>query len=113
MILFVSSIAALDGQRGAAAYGGSKSAVNSMVLPMARDLGKYRIRVASIAPGIFATPMGFNQPKIVQKRLQADSPLGRPGSPEEFAHMVKFCIENTYINGVALGINGATRLSHL
>ena len=58
VILFVSSVAAQEGQRGQVAYGASKGAINGIVLPMARDLGKFNIRVAAIAPGIFATPMG-------------------------------------------------------
>ena len=113
VILFVSSVAAEEGQRGQIAYGASKGAINGIVLPMARDLGRYGIRAAAIAPGIFATPMGAKMPKKVQDRLNADTPMGRPGKPEEFAHMVGFCIENGYINGVHLRIDGATKLSHL
>ena len=113
VILFVSSVAAEEGQRGQIAYGASKGAMNGIVLPMARDLGRYGIRAAAIAPGIFATPMGAKMPKKVQDRLNADTPMGRPGTPEEFAHMVGFCIENSYINGVHLRIDGATKLSHL
>jgi len=113
VILFVSSVAAQEAQRGQTAYGASKGAINGIVMPMARDLGRYNIRVAAIAPGIFATPMGAKMPKKVQDRLNADTPMGRPGLPSEFAHMVGFCIENGYINGVSLRIDGATRLSHL
>ena len=113
VILFVSSVAAQEAQRGQAAYGASKGAINGIVLPMARDLGKFNIRVAAIAPGIFATPMGAKMSKKVQDRLNADTPMGRPGTPAEFAHMVGFCIENSYINGVSLRIDGATKLSHL
>ena len=113
VILMVSSVAAQEGQRGQAAYGASKGAINGIVLPMARDLGRFNIRVAAVAPGIFATPMGAKMPKKVQDRLNADTPMGRPGTPAEFAHMVGFCIENGYINGVSLRIDGATRLSHL
>ena len=65
VILFVSSVAAQEGQRGQAAYGASKGAINGIVLPMARDLGKLNIRVAAVAPGIFATPMGAKMPKKV------------------------------------------------
>ena len=80
---------------------------------MARDLGKFGIRAAAVAPGIFATPMGAKMPKKVQDRLNADTPMGRPGKPAEFAHMVEFMIENSYVNGVSLRIDGATKLSHL
>ena len=113
VILFVSSVAAEEGQRGQIAYGASKGAMNGIVLPMARDLGRYGIRAAAIAPGIFATPMGAKMPKKVQDRLNADTPMGRPGTPDEFAHMITFCIENSYINGVRLRIDGAIKFSHL
>ena len=112
-ILFVSSVAAEEGQRGQTAYGGSKGAINGMMMPMARDLGKFGIRVAAIAPGIFATPMGHAMPDKVQERLKADSPLNRFGHPEEFAHFVGAVIENSYITGVHLRIDGATKLSNL
>lgn len=80
---------------------------------MARDLGKYGIRVAAIAPGIFETPLSHLMPEKVHKKLTADTPMGRMGKPEEFAHFVKTCIENTYINGVHLRIDGAVKFSHL
>ena len=95
------------------AYGASKGAINGIVMPMARDLGRFNIRVAAIAPAIFETPMGYSFSKKVRDLLTADTPLARAGNPEEFAHMVSFCIENGYINGVSLRIDGATRLSHL
>ena len=79
VILFVSSVAAEEGQRGQAAYSATKGAVNGMVLPMARDLGKFGIRVLAIAPGIFHTPLAHNMPKSVTDRLNADTPMGRPG----------------------------------
>ena len=95
------------------AYSASKGAINGIVMPMARDLGKYKIRVAAIAPAIFDTPMSSVMSDEVKARLNADSPLNRPGSVHEFAHMVAFCIENGYINGVSLRLDGATRLSNL
>ena len=84
-----------------------------MMTPMARDLGKFGIRVAAIAPGIFITPMAHAMSETVQKRLLQDTPLNRGGTPEEFAHMVKCCIENSYINGVHLRLDGGIHLSHL
>jgi NAD(P)-dependent dehydrogenase (short-subunit alcohol dehydrogenase family) len=84
-----------------------------MVVPMARDLGKFGIRVVAIAPGIFATPMGAAMPEKVQKRLAQDTPMGRFGMPDEFAHFCGAIIENGYINGVHLRIDGATKLSNL
>ena len=83
------------------------------MLPMARDLGRYGIRCAAIAPGIFATPMGAGIKKEVQERLNKDTPMGRPGQPGEFAHFAGTIIENTYINGVHLRIDGATKFSHM
>ena len=113
VILFVSSVAAEEGEHGQAAYSASKGAVNGMVLPMARDLGKFGIRVLAIAPGAFDTPMAHNMPKSVIDKLKADTPMGRPGQPDEFAHFVEACIENGYLNGVHLRIDGAIKVSNL
>lgn len=82
-------------------------------MPMARDLGKFGIRVAAIAPGIFRTPLGDAIPENVIKRLVQDTPLLRMGEPEEFAHFVKSMIENSYVNGVHLRIDGAIKMSNL
>ena len=82
-------------------------------MPMARDLGRYGIRVMAIAPGIFATPLIDLIPDKFRKRLSADSPMGRLGTSAEFAHTVSSCIENGYVNGVTWRIDGATRLSHI
>ena len=84
-----------------------------MMTPMARDLGKFGIRAAAIAPGIFMTPMGAAMPEHVIKRLKGDTPLARLGTPEEFAHFVGAIIENAYISGVHLRIDGATKMSNL
>ena len=113
LILFVSSVAAEEGQRGQVAYGGSKGAINGMVMPMARDLGKFGIRVAAIAPGIFETPMGHAMPKQVLTRLLADTPMARLGKPDDFAHFVGAIVENAYINGVHLRVDGAIKMSNL
>ena len=83
------------------------------MMPMARDLGKFGIRVVAVAPGIFATPLGAAMPESVQKRLAKDTPMGRFGLPDEFAHFCGTCIENGYLNGVHLRIDGATKLSNL
>ena len=89
MLLFVSSVAAQEAQRGQAAYGGSKGAINGIMMPMARDLGKYGIRVAAVAPGVFYTPM-TNLPSFekIKKKLESQSPMNRMGYPDEFAHFV-------------------------
>ena len=109
----VSSVAAEEGQRGQTAYSSTKGAINGIVLPMARDLGKFGIRVVAVAPGIFQTPLLSKMPKKVLDRLNADTPMGRPGMPDEFAHMVQTCIENGYLNGVSLRVDGAIKFSNL
>lgn len=113
VIIFVSSVAGEEGQRGQVAYGATKGAINGMVLPMARDLGKFGIRVAAIAPGIFQTPLSHLMSKQVVDRLNADTPMGRMGQPSEFAHFTMAMIENSYVNGVTLRVDGAIKMSNL
>ncbi len=113
IIMFVSSVAAEEGQRGQVAYSSTKGAINGIVLPMARDLGRHGIRVLSIAPGIFETPLSHAMPEGVKKRLNADTALNRPGQPDEFANFVKACIENSYLSGVHLRIDGGIKFSNL
>ena len=80
---------------------------------MARDLGRYGIRVVSIAPGIFETPLSHAMSDTVKKRLNADTALNRTGTPDEFAHFVRTAIENTYLTGVHLRIDGGIKFSNL
>ena len=84
-----------------------------MTMPMARDLGKYNIRVAAIAPGIMWSPMSDMMPEKVRKSLLADTPMGRMGQPDEFAHLAGGIIENSYINGVTIRLDGAIKFSNL
>ncbi len=112
IIIFISSVASQEGTKGQVAYGASKGALNGMVMPMARDLGKFGIRVVSIAPGLFETPMSDMIAPSVAQRLKADTPLGRYGKPDEFAHFACTVIENGYINGVTLRIDGAIKMSN-
>ena len=118
-IIFVSSIAAEEAQRGQVAYGASKGALNGMLMPMARDLGKYGIRVAAVAPGPFATNLAVRDGKLppaMQKffeRTNKEVAVGRGGDPPEFAHLVTTIIENSYINGVPLRLDGAYRIPHM
>ena len=79
VLLFVSSVAAEEGQRGQVAYSATKGAINGIVLPMARDLGKFGIRCVAIAPGIFHTPLAKHMPKKVTDFLNSNTPMGRPG----------------------------------
>ena len=95
------------------AYSATKGAINGMLMPMARDLGKFGIRVMAVAPGLFNTPMPTlgtsykgNQEKK-RKLMLMSTPMGRPGEPDEFAHAVTACIENAYLNGVTIGVDGA------
>ena len=113
VIIFVSSVAAEEGQRGQLAYSATKGAVNGMMMPMARDLGKYGIRVAAIAPGIFETPLSSKMPQKVKDTLNKNTPMNRMGTVEEFAHFSQAIIENSYINGVHLRIDGATKMSYM
>lgn len=113
LLLFVSSVAGEEGQRGQIAYGASKGAINGMMLPMARDLGRRGIRAVAIAPGIMATPMYDLMSDKLKAILNKDTPLGRPGHVDEFSHFVGAIIENGYLNGVHLRLDGATKLSHM
>ena len=83
-----------------------------MVLPMARDLGKYGIRVVAIAPGIMETPMSSLMPDKMRDSLNAMTPMGRMGQPDEFSHLVQTIIENGYLNGVHLRLDGAVKFAH-
>ena len=111
VIINTASVAAYDGQIGQVAYGASKAAVVGMTLPMARDLSRNGIRVMTIAPGIFETPMLLGMPAEVQDALGKMVPfpprLGRPG---EYAHLAKTIIENPMLNGETIRLDGAIRM---
>ncbi|UWR23814.1 SDR family NAD(P)-dependent oxidoreductase [Sulfitobacter sp. S190] len=111
VIINTASIAAFDGQRGQAAYAASKGGVVGMTLPMARDLAKDRIRVMTIAPGIFATPMLAGLPQDVQDSLAAEvTNPPRLGDPEEFARLAAFIVGMGYLNGEVIRLDGALRM---
>lgn len=112
VIVNTASVAAYEGQIGQAAYSASKGGVVSMTLPMARELSRFGIRVMTIAPGIFWTPMVDGMPPQVQESLSASIPFpSRLGKPEEFAHTVAFILDNRYINGSVIRLDGAVRLA--
>ncbi len=112
VIVNTASVAAFDGQIGQAAYSASKGGVVAMTLPMARELARFGIRVATIAPGIFWTPMVDGMPESVQQSLSASIPFpSRLGRPEEFADAVVFVLGNTYLNGETIRLDGAVRLA--
>jgi NAD(P)-dependent dehydrogenase (short-subunit alcohol dehydrogenase family) len=105
------SIAAFDGQKGQAAYAASKGGIVGMTLPMARDLAASGVRVMTIAPGIFKTPMLAGLPDEVQATLAADVPNpARLGDPEEYARLAGFIVEMGYLNGEVIRLDGALRM---
>ncbi|URL57331.1 SDR family oxidoreductase [Luteibacter flocculans] len=111
-IVNTASVAAYEGQIGQAAYSASKGGVVGMTLPMARELARFGIRVNTIAPGIFWTPMVDGMPAQVQESLSASIPFpSRLGKPEEFAETVAFILANRYINGETIRLDGAVRLA--
>ena len=112
VIVTTSSIAAYDGVDGGAAYSASKGGVASMTLPLARDLGRYGIRVVSIAPGPFATPLTENMPNDFDAKLIADSPFPhRMGEPPEYAALAMHLIDNPMMNGEVIRIDAAMRMA--
>ena len=111
VIINTASIAAYEGQIGQLAYSASKGGVVSMTLPAARELAQHGIRVNTIAPGLFATPMLLGMPESVQENLAATIPYPhRFGKPEEFAALVGHIIENDMINGEVIRLDGALRM---
>ncbi|AVR95956.1 3-hydroxyacyl-CoA dehydrogenase [Pseudoduganella armeniaca] len=111
VIINTASVAAFDGQIGQAAYAASKAAVAGMTLPMARDLSRSGIRVMTIAPGIFETPMLLGMPAEVQDALGKMVPFPpRLGKPDEYAHLAKTIIENVMLNGETIRLDGAIRM---
>ena len=105
------SVAAFDGQIGQAAYAASKGAIVGMTLPIARDLASTGIRVNTIAPGLFRTPLLASLPEKVQNQLGATVPFpSRLGVPDEFAQLAQHIVENKMINGEVIRIDGALRM---
>lgn len=112
VIINTASIAAFDGQIGQAAYSASKGGVVGMTLPMARELARFGIRVMTIAPGIFWTPMVDAMTPQVQESLSASIPFpARLGKPEEFAETVAFILKTRYLNGETIRLDGSVRLT--
>jgi NAD(P)-dependent dehydrogenase (short-subunit alcohol dehydrogenase family) len=113
VIINISSVASEDGQNGQTIYSASKGAINGMTLPMARELGKYKIRVVTIMPGPIRTKMGDKLTPKAEEALTKSSALGRYGEPIEFAQFVKAIIENEYLTGCNLRLDGGTRTPKL
>ena len=112
VIINTASIAAFDGQIGQAAYAASKGGVVAMTLPMARELARHGIRVMTIAPGLFRTPMMQGLPAEVQDSLGASVPFpSRLGDPREYAALVRHVFENAMLNGEVIRLDGSLRMA--
>lgn len=110
-IVNTASVAAFDGQLGQAAYAASKGGIVSLALPAARELSRFGIRVNTVAPGIFLTPLLAELPEPVQEGLAAAIPFPhRLGDPGEFAGAVAFCLTNAYLNAEVIRLDGGLRL---
>ena len=111
IIINTASIAAFDGQVGQASYSSSKAGVVGLTLPLARELSRHGIRVMTIAPGVFATPMMDTIPEKAREQLEAGVPYPkRLGAPNEFAKLVTHIIDNAYLNGEVIRLDGAIRM---
>ena len=112
VIINTASVAAFDGQMGQIAYAASKGGIVAMTLPAARDLARDRVRVLTIAPGIFETPMLMGLPQEVQDSLAKTVPHpARLGRPAEYAALVRSIIENEYLNGEVIRLDGGLRMA--
>lgn len=112
VIINTASIAAFEGQIGQAAYSASKGGVVGMTLPMARELARFHIRVMTIAPGVFHTPMVDGMTPEIQDSLSAGIPYpSRLGQAEEFAQLATHIVDNPYLNGSVIRLDGAARLA--
>jgi NAD(P)-dependent dehydrogenase (short-subunit alcohol dehydrogenase family) len=112
VIVTTASVAAFDGQVGQPAYAASKAGVAGMTLPIARELASSQIRVVTIAPGIFQTPMMAGLPQAAQDSLGAQVPHpSRLGKPEEYAALVEHIVRNPMLNGETIRLDGAIRMA--
>ncbi|HKX39823.1 MAG TPA: SDR family NAD(P)-dependent oxidoreductase [Burkholderiaceae bacterium] len=112
VIVNTASVAAFDGQVGQEAYAASKGGLVSLTLPLARDLAQFGVRVCTIAPGLFLTPLMAELPQAVQESLAASIPFPkRLGKPEEFAQLAASIVENPSLNGEVIRLDGALRMA--
>ncbi|MGH8459986.1 MAG: 3-hydroxyacyl-CoA dehydrogenase [Stenotrophobium sp.] len=112
VLINTASVAAFDGQIGQPAYAASKAAVVGMTLPIARELARYGIRIVTIAPGLFETPMMASLPKEAQDSLGKSVPFpSRLGRPSEFAQLAQQIVENPMLNGETIRLDGALRMA--
>jgi NAD(P)-dependent dehydrogenase (short-subunit alcohol dehydrogenase family) len=111
IIVMTASVAAFEGQIGQAAYAASKGGIVALTLPLARELAQFGIRVVTIAPGLFETPLLGDLPPDAQASLGASIPFPkRLGTADEYAHFVIACCENAFLNGETIRLDGALRL---
>ena len=112
MIINTASVAAFDGQIGQAAYSASKGGVAAMTLPIARELARAGIRVVTIAPGLFDTPMLAGLPEAARQSLGQQVPFpSRLGRPDEYAALARHIVENEMLNGEVIRLDGAIRMA--
>ena len=112
VMVFTASVAAFEGQVGQQAYSASKGGVVCVTLPMARDLAQHGIRVCTVAPGLFATPLMNELPEAVQQSLASSIPFPqRLGKPSEFAELACHIVSNDHLNGEVIRLDGALRLA--
>lgn len=112
VIVSTASVAAFEGQIGQAAYASSKGGVAALTMPASRELAQFGIRVMTIAPGIFLTPMLQSLPQEAQQSLGASVPFPkRLGEPSEFADLVSFVVQSRYLNGEVIRLDGALRMA--
>ena len=112
IIVMTASIAAFDGQIGQASYSASKAGVVGMTLPIARDLAQYGIRVMTIAPGLFLTPLLMSLSEEARASLGAQVPFpSRLGDPSEYANLAVHIVENPMLNGETIRLDGAIRMA--
>ena len=112
VVVNTASVAAFDGQIGQEAYSASKGGVVGMTLPLARDLAQFGVRVCTIAPGLFATPLMNELPEAVQQTLAASIPFPkRLGQPDEFAALALHIVTNGHLNGEVIRLDGALRMA--
>ena len=110
VIINTASLAAMEGQMGQISYAASKAGVIGMMLPLVRDLSQFGVRVLTVAPGLFETPMGAGAPPEIKEKLIATLEFPkRMGQPSEFANLIAHLVENSYLNGEVIRIDAGTR----
>jgi NAD(P)-dependent dehydrogenase (short-subunit alcohol dehydrogenase family) len=111
VVIMTASVAAFEGQLGQAAYAASKGGIAALTLPLARELAQFGIRVMTVAPGLFDTPLLGELPAEAQAALAASIPFPkRLGAPHEYAELIATCCENAFLNGETIRLDGAVRL---